>query len=122
MPVLFFPRRQCFVLYSMAADNDCIKRGGIGAAFKTVAAAAVRHKVRFAMPFWIIKGAVPSPRSLEKSSIGCDWRRRPDQSQVEIVDIYNCSLAAAEFVKAWKQLRLRREREGSFIPERAESH
>ena len=36
---------------------------------------------------------------------------RPDQSQVEIVDIYNCSLAAAEFVKAWKQLRLRKERE-----------
>ena len=63
------------------------------------------------MPFWIIKGAVPSPRSLEKSSIGCDWRGRPDQSQVEIVDIYNCSLAAAEFVKAWKQLRLRKERE-----------
>ena len=28
-PVLFFPRRQCFVLYSTAADNDCIKRGGI---------------------------------------------------------------------------------------------
>ena len=51
-----------------------------------------------------------------------DWRGRPDQSQVEIVDIYNCSLAAAEFVKAWKQLLLRREREGSFIPERAESH
>ena len=74
------------------------------------------------MPFWIIKGAVPSPRSLEKSSIGCEGRVRPDQSQVEIVDIFNCYLAAAEFVKASKQLRLSGERERERERERALFH
>ena len=90
-----------------------------------------RHKVRFAMPFWIIKGALLSlcvGTVPEKSSIGTEDASSA-RARLRLLIFTTVSPAhrfgSRRVRKSQKQLRRERERlsrETSFIPDRTESH